>query len=338
MATWQGGDHMNPYLRLVLCVLVVGVTTTASAQVLDIEIGNGVFYVYDTTDLSKLATSPAVVPPWSGGPSPRNFFGGVFIADIVSVNGRPARGVMVRRGTRVGLTTNQAPGQAISDTIRGFIDDGVWEIQTADGAAIGTFTTHGFIGGPPPPGAPAAAAGTNLAVTGGTGAYFGVGGQLTGAPVTGSPGTRVQASVTEDPANRRINGGNRSRFLVQLLPAFRPEIVVGHAGRAVFHAADGRPVTTGHPATVGEELTLYARSLGPQLPSAAGGSGQLATGTLEVRIDGVVAEVTSAAVDPQTPDAYRINFVVPDGVMSPLATLTLSSAWVSSAPVQFPSR
>jgi len=137
-------------LRLAVFALVVGVATTASAQILDIEINNGVFYVYDTTDLSTFATSPAVVPPWSGGPSPRNFFSGVFIADIVSVNGQPARGVMVRRGTRVGLTTNQVPGQAIADTIRGFIDDGVWEIQTADGTAVGTFTTHGFIGGPAP--------------------------------------------------------------------------------------------------------------------------------------------------------------------------------------------
>jgi hypothetical protein len=329
---------MKPYLRLALCALLVGVTTKASAQVLDIEIDNGVFYVYDTTDLSRFASSPGVVPPWSGGLPPRNFFSGVFIADIVSVNGRPARGVMVRRGTRVGLTTNQAAGQAISDTIRGFIDDGVWEIQGAEGAAIGTFTTHGFIGGPPPPGAPAAATGTNLAVTGGTGAFFGVGGQLTGAPVTGSPGTRVQASVTEDPANRRINRGNRSRFLVQLQPAFRPKIVIGHAGRAVFHAADGRPVTTGHPAAANEELTLYARNLAPQVPSAAGAGEQLATSSLEVMIDGVVAEVTSAAVDPETPDVYRVDFVVPDAVRSPLATLHLSSAWVSSAAVQFAAR
>jgi len=325
-------------LRLAVFALVVGVATTASAQILDIEINNGVFYVYDTTDLSTFATSPAVVPPWSGGPSPRNFFSGVFIADIVSVNGQPARGVMVRRGTRVGLTTNQVPGQAIADTIRGFIDDGVWEIQTADGTAVGTFTTHGFIGGPPPPGAPTAATGTNLAVTGGTGAFFGVGGQLTAAPVTGSPGTRVQASLTEDPANRRINGGNRSRFLVQLLPAFRPEIVVLPRGRAVFHAADGRPVTTGHRATVGEELTMYARSLGPQLPSAADAGGQIAIGPLQVVIDGLAADVVSAAVDSQRPDAYRINFVVPDGVTSPMSTLSVSSAWVSSTPVQFPTR
>ena len=331
--------HVESHMKSALCVavlaLVVGAAPRASAQVLEIEISNGVFYVYDTADPFKFATVPAVVPPWSGGPSPRNFFTGVFIADIVSVNGRPARGAMVRRGTRVGLTTTiQFPGQAIADTTRGFIDDGVWEIQTAEGAAVGTLTTHGFIGGPPPPGAPAAAIGTNLAVTGGTGAFLGAGGQLTGLP--GGAG-RVGASVTEDPATRRTNGGNRSRFLVQLLPTFRPEILVGHNGRAVFHAADGRPVTVGHPATEGEELTLEARSLSPSGLSAGGG-GQLAAGSLEVVIDGHAAEVTAVASDPQAPDVHRISFVVPDGVALPLATLSLSVAWVSSTPVQFPTR
>jgi hypothetical protein len=107
---------MKACLRSAVCALVLGMATTASAQLLDIEINNGVFYVYDTADRSGFAASPAVVPPWSGGPSPLNFFKGMFIADIVSVNGQPARGVMVRRGTRVGLTTNQMPGQANADT------------------------------------------------------------------------------------------------------------------------------------------------------------------------------------------------------------------------------
>jgi len=35
---------------------------------------------------------------------------------------------------------------------------------------------------------------------------------------------------------------------------------------------------------------------------------------------------------------YRIDFVVPDGVLSPISTLSVSSAWVSSTPVQFPTR
>jgi hypothetical protein len=328
-------SQLKPALGAAVVALVFGAATSASAQVLEIEINNGVFYVFDTTDPFKFATVPAAVPPWSGGPSPRNFFTGVFIADIVSVNGRPARGVMVRRGTRIGLTTTQFPGQAIADTTRGFIDDGVWEIQTGEGAAVGTLTTHGFIGGPPPPGAPAAALGTNLAVTGGTGAFLGAGGQLTALP--GGSG-RVQASVTEDPATRRINGGNRSRFLVQLVPAFRPEIVVGPDGRAVVRAADHRPVTMGHPATAGEELTLEASSLGPSVPSATGGGGQLAVGPVEVVIDGLAAQVTAVESDPQRPDVYRISFVVPDGVATPVATLSVSSAWVSSTPVQFPTR
>ena len=51
---------MKRSLRFVIA-LVAGIATTASAQVLDIEIANGVFYVYDTTDLSKFVTSPAVV-------------------------------------------------------------------------------------------------------------------------------------------------------------------------------------------------------------------------------------------------------------------------------------
>jgi hypothetical protein len=216
---------MKQLYALGVSALLATLASAQPAHVLEIEIDNGVFYVYDTTDLAKYATIPGIVPPWTqsaGGPA-RNFWSGVFIADIVSVNGRPARGVMVRRGTRVSLSTSPAPGQAIADTNRGFIDDGVWEIQTVDGTPVGTFTTEGFIGGPPPPGAPPEASNTNLAVTGGTGAFFGARGQLVGAPVTGSTGSRVQASVTEDPANRRINGGNRSRFLVQLSPAVRPE-------------------------------------------------------------------------------------------------------------------
>lgn len=127
--------------RLTVLALLAGIAAAQPAHVLDIEIENGIVYIYDTTELAKYATAPGLVAPWSvssAGPA-RNFWSLVYIADIVSVNGRPARGVMVRRGTRIGLTPNQAAGQAIADTTRGFIDDGVWEIQTADGTAVGTF-------------------------------------------------------------------------------------------------------------------------------------------------------------------------------------------------------
>ena len=336
---------MKLRFRLAVSALLAGIASAQPAHVLDIEIDKGVFYVYDTIEFAKYATTPGVVAPWSvsaGGPA-RNFWSGVYIADIVSVNGRPARGVMVRRGTRIGLTTNLAAGQAIADTTRGFIDDGVWEIQTADGTAVGTFTTHGFIGGAPPPGAPPEASGTNLAVTGGTGAFYGARGQLVGAPLTGNAGPRVQASVTEDPANRRTNGG-RSRFLVQLLPAARPEIIGTHAGPAIVHAGDGRPVTATNPAGRGEALTLYARGLGPTSPSVALGqlfgtaSRHVAIGPVEVLINGASAEVTYAGGYPGAADAYQVNFVVPDGLTPGTAKLHLSSAYVSSSPAEIPVR
>jgi uncharacterized protein (TIGR03437 family) len=55
--------------------------------------------------------------------------------------------------------------------------------------------------GPPPPGAPPAVVQNNLTVTGGTGAFLGVRGQAGNA----LEGFRM-ASISEHPANRRING------------------------------------------------------------------------------------------------------------------------------------
>ena len=71
------------------------------------------------------------------------------------------------------------------------------------------------------------------------------------------------AVIARDAAQLTMRGQPGSRRLL-----------AGHGGRTVFHTAAGRPVTMGHPATAGEELMLFARGLGPQVPSAAGGSGR----------------------------------------------------------------
>jgi hypothetical protein len=60
---------------------------------LDIEWENAVGYVDDLADPSKLVTSPDVVSP-----NPRTFMPFYGIADIVSVNGKPARGSWVLGG------------------------------------------------------------------------------------------------------------------------------------------------------------------------------------------------------------------------------------------------
>ena len=73
------------------------------------------------------------------------------------------------------------------------------------------------------------------------------------------------ASVREDPAQRRINGGGKGVAFLHLIPMSRPEIVATASGPAVFHA-DFSPVTTVKPAKVGEVLIMRATGLGPTRP------------------------------------------------------------------------
>ena len=98
------------------------------------------------------------------------------------------------------------------------VDDCSLEILNSDGTALGTIFIHGLFGGPPAPGAPSGVARSNMIVTGGTGAFLGVHGQ---AGHTG-PWTPRVASVTEDPANRRVNGGGVESIVLQLYPTSPP--------------------------------------------------------------------------------------------------------------------
>src|SRR5207247_9907015 len=108
--------------------------------------------------------------------------------------------------------------KSIAATARAMVDDCSFEILTTGGAAVGTIFIHGLFGGSPPPGAPTSSARSNMIITGGTGAFLGARGQ---AGQTG-PWTPRVASVTEDPANRRINGGGTQSIILQLFPNFPP--------------------------------------------------------------------------------------------------------------------
>jgi len=84
--------------------LLVSITPKALAQnpaqqpatILEIQVQNAVTYVDDLPDPSKLATAPGISPP-----ATRSFMPWVFIADIVAVNGKPAKGVDVARANQV---------------------------------------------------------------------------------------------------------------------------------------------------------------------------------------------------------------------------------------------
>jgi hypothetical protein len=111
---------------------------------LEIEWDNFVNYNGDVADYSKLQASANRVDVVTA--NLRNFIPQLGIADIVSVNGNPARGFWVSSGLRLALTPSPMPSQAIGDVVRAGVADLHFEILHADGTPIGSIMTSGFSG------------------------------------------------------------------------------------------------------------------------------------------------------------------------------------------------
>ena len=239
----------------------------AQQTILAIEIENYVNYFNDVTDYSKLATDPNRT---TLAVQPRNFAVSFGIADIVSVNGKPVKGTFTERQTELNHAVNATGGQAIADAVRNNFNERHYEILKPDGTQIGSIMTIGPGGGNPPPGAPSAIVGANFIVVGGTGAFLGARGQA-GGTQDPRPAPR-SASISEDPAMRRVNGGGQRRFIIQLIPWIQPEVVQTASSPVVVHGSDFTPVTTAKPARPGEILSLIATGLGPTVPGVDPGA------------------------------------------------------------------
>src|SRR5215467_6761005 len=192
------------------------------SAILQIEFENNVQYNQDVFDVSKLATDPGATTAAVA----KNFMSNVVIADIMTVNGQPAKGVFLRERRMISLNPSAGPGQAIADVARTFSGfQTAFEILKADGAPVGSIFLSGFGGGnPAPPGAPLMQSASNLAIVGGTGAFLGARGQGGEAPVAGGSNAR-QASMSEDPSNRRRNGGGKMRWVLHLISMEVPQIL-----------------------------------------------------------------------------------------------------------------
>ena len=304
-------------------------------MILVVDVENLVAYSEDTSDLSKFATGPNATPA----ALPKNFNFRVDIGDIVAVNGQPARGTITRNNRQVLPNTTPNPGQAIADTVRGAVHLDSLEILKSDGTPIGTIVSYGLGLGPPAPGAPLSITQANLAITGGTGAFLGARGQW-GQAVTPQTIAVRQASVTEDPANRRLNGGGRVRFVLQVIPMFRPEVVITSSGPAVTHSNDFSPVTAAKPAAAGEILSLFATGLGPSRPGVDPGQPfpssplSVVNSPVAVMVNGKTAEVLSAVGFPGAVDGYQVNFRVPPDTAKGTAGIQVSAAWITGSEVR----
>ncbi len=325
-----------------LCLWVYGacaatlVAQTPPVTLLKVDIENAVIYIDDVSDPAKRATSQAIVP-WPSTLS-YTFKTAASVGDIVAINGKPAKGSIMTRHFMYMFTPNYTPGWMISDYSGGGVTDMNFVIQGPDGTPIGNIISSGFCGAAPPPGSPGDAKSNDMAVTGGTGAYLGVRGQVTGYNVVGAP----SVSMLEDPANRRTRPGGKWVRYIHLIPNTWPEVLTLSTGPAIFHAADSSPVTSEKPARAGELLIMSAKGLGPVKGNVALGQPFPAGEPLEVNspvditVNGKPATVVNKVGWPTMTDVYRVDFVVPEGTAPGMASLVPTVAWINGSEVKVP--
>ena len=324
---------MKRICKVALGISIATVWSTAFGQetkatVLEIDVVNAVNYHYDGADYSKWATDPAPTV----GVLPNNFFYFIDIGDIVAVNGKAAKGVFILRNTALNLRPTPAPGQAIADTVRANITQAVWEIWQPDGTFVGSIMGEGLGQGVAPPGAPAQLNQGNGAVVGGTGAFLGVRGEW------GSDSSKnvpiPAASVSEDPANRRLRKGGGWHFVVHLVPMATPAVLITPSGPAILHSQDFALVSAANPARPGEILTLFADGLGPLRPADDNNGLRTTNSPIGVTVNGIESDVLYAGEYAPNAPALQVNFTLPPETQAGMASVQLSSAWIPGTAVQ----
>ncbi len=333
---------MKPVIApAVLGIALSSVSIMAWAQAptpitLKVDLENVVGYWDDGVDFSKLGTVTGVTTPVA---TRRIFQSQVQIGDITAVNGRPSKGTFIMNARNLNVTSATAPRQSIADTTRTGIAQYTFEFVQSDGTPIGTVFASALNGGVPAPGAPLNSAQANGVITGGTGAFWGAQGQT--ASTAPSPAVR-SASFIEDTASRRINGGGKVQYILQLNPAERPQVISTTNGPAIVHATTNQTVTTANPAHAGETLALFATGLGPV--RAAVDIGQpfpasplaLVNSPIDITVNGAAASVFYAGGYPGAVDGYQVNFALPPDTASGMASLQLTSAWIPGTVVSLP--
>lgn len=302
-------------LALVSGMLAASSLAQELPVILEVEVENVVDYLGDVTDPSRVGRSPVPVTANLTG----NWYRNMELGDVTAIGGSPAKGVFVREIQVIRLATAPTPTQAVADVTRPSAGHIFYEFLKPDGTSFGLLFALDLQG-------------SGRAITGGTGAFLGARGSLT---ITGNPRFTSQA---EDPSMRRINGGGRQRHMIQLFPMFRPEVLIGASGPAVFHD-DYRLVSAASPARAGEALIVYAKGLGPTTPVVNPGDPfpsepfAVATSPVEVLVNGKSSPAINQIGVPGSTDTYRVDFRVPDDTPAGTAQVQISAAWVKGAAV-----
>ena len=318
---------------------------------LTVHLANVTAYYQDTVALATLASLPQA-PINTATLAKNNFFPLEVVADIVQINDdNTVKGLylsknLVTKSGHDASGTTAPQGTAISDaSITGFRHD-IYKILNSDYTEVGSIMAAGVSGQPIAPGGPLELLGGDWTITGGTGAFLGVAGQMGGQGGAGGGGGTIRAaSVTEDPSQRRIlaNSTNITTMFLYLIPNERPQIV------AIFHAPSGNqaptPVTPAHPARPNDQLLLYATGLGPVTPNVPIGqpfpsnAAPAVTSPVTITVGNAPA-ITIAPGNalgyPGYANGYSVLFAMPAGVSGQnhprTASIQITAAWIPSAP------
>ncbi|MEB2362268.1 MAG: hypothetical protein HUU41_02705 [Bryobacteraceae bacterium] len=314
-----------------VCVLAAWVPALLAQSprvaLLEVELSNMVSYRMDVSDPAMLASTGRLVDSIPN----RGFLGFVGIADVVAVNGKPAKGLWSNRGEILKPAPSPGPNLAIANVLSDDHIECTIDLFTADGTWVGKLADRGLTG--------TGSIGPTHPVLGGAGAFLGVVGEH--GWVTWSTPMR-RTSAQEDPSVRQILGGGKVLVRYYLVPKQWPEVEVTAAGPSVYHA-DGLPVTASSPARAGEVLIMRAKGLGPTRPTLMPAGfkpfGQEpyeeVNSPVEVTVGGKEAEVINKIGWPGSYDLYRVDFRVPatDGAPGMVA-LRLTAAWIAGPEVR----
>jgi hypothetical protein len=289
--------------------------------VLTIDVENAVIYRGTVFDASKIAKDPGPTRSVN-----QAFVDGINIGDIVAVNGKPVKGLWSSSFYATPYRAAPQPGQEIADFDLAGTNFCTFQIYDTDGTFLGMIRDSG--------------AGQGHTVVGALGGFLGVYGDHQGGTTT-IP-TR-QASIAEDPANRRKLGGGKMSIIFYLYPRVRPAVLVTANGPAVAHI-DYSPVTSSNPARPGETLILAATGLGSVKPNLeppgtiqfSGQPYQEVNSPVTVVFNGKELPVNNKIGWPGQRTLYWVDFQVPPDASAGTATLQLIATWIPGPTVSIP--
>jgi uncharacterized protein (TIGR03437 family) len=309
--------------RILLGFALTAVGLSAQNQplvsVLTIETDNVVTYVGDIFDPTKLALLTSPQTPTAT----RAFTESITVGDVVSINGKPAKGLWQTRSLSMGYSPTAAPGSAIADAAEGAPGECKWAIYTFDGVLVGRFQEGGV--------------GAHQ-ITGGSGIFLGIHGTQTTVQTVQAP---RRTSMTEDPSVRRSLGGGILVHTFHIAPDYAPGFVAD--GNPAFFHGNLSPVTAANPAHAGEVLIARVTNLGFTTPSVDPGAVFPSSGPFNVVNAPVEALVGGAPTDavnelgwPGQVNVYRVDFQVPQGATAGMLPVQIRVGGIAGPAILVP--